>query len=223
MNWTEAMIVLTFVAAVKNAAIMRFFAQMCSPLLATANSCEHPAFMWWKKVHFYPYKAMMLRKYGLFKGYARQEIEKGACYACGCLDDDERYLVDGGCTHCGGTGIYKETYYLRVYRLGGFQFLVPTLSPRRWEGPPGEVIMTIEGRVRHPEIPFKQARQAVVILFLLFDTGAFMRLLWRDMDCLLYKRCLAYQIICDEITNQIYAWRMVQRRDECELDWDIPF
>lgn len=199
--------------------IEQWLVEQCASLLRAANACSHPAFVWWKTVHFYPLKESLLKQFGTFTGYARQEIEKGECYACLNYREDAE-----PCSKCGGTGIYKETYYLKVYELSDMRFMVPLPRERRNEWPPPEpVILTIEGRTQHGYVSFKQARRSVIILFMLFDIRSFLWHTRRELHNLLLNKSTVYFLICEEIELQVMLWKQTVNRDNDDYDYDVPF
>lgn len=204
----------------------RSLAALCAPLLAAANSCDSRPYLSWKSAFFYPFKEKLLKRYGTFKGYARQSIPKGECYACNNAWED----ISEGCTHCDGTGIYKEIYYLEVYQLGIRQFLVPLprgmfsngryLSPVtcNWEVPE-PIVLTIEGRTEHVRVSIHDARRAIIILLLLFDLQGFLWHTRREVHNLLLKRCRVYRWLHEEL----FVWPWPRRTRRQTEDDGIPF
>lgn len=200
-----------------------FAAKRLASLLTTANACNHPAYLMWKHCFFFRFKEKLLIRYGTFTGYARQEIEKGECFNC------HNYWEDAeDCLHCGGTGIYKEIYYLRVYELGDRSFMIPLSREERMTflPSPAPVVLRIEGLTQHAKVALHEVRRAVIILFLMFDVAGFIWHTRRELHNSLFKRCELYRDICNEISLQVWIWRRWADRDNAYCfggDDEIPF
>ena len=82
---------------------------------------------------FYPYKAQILKRYGVPDGYDVQRIKK-ECWVCkgegvsfNPFSQRNPGLTLVFCRHCNGTGLYRNsTHYLQRYRLGDRIYHTPT-------------------------------------------------------------------------------------------------
>lgn len=151
--------------------------------LATANACEAGRFAWLKREYFYPLKAKILRRRGVFAGYARQEIIK-ECWRCNGngqdpWDWDSHLNLPVPCRKCGGSGIWDtRVYWLETWRLGEREFFVPL--PFGTSPPGGRLSATvrhIHGPVTHgASPPYQSALACTLWLMMIHSPGALIRL-----------------------------------------------
>ena len=80
--------------------------------------------------------------------------------------------------------------------------------------------------MKHPPIPVKDARRAMIVLSLLFDVWGFLWHTRRELHNWLGKRSWFYCAVCWEIRLQVQGWKHIVRRDEpgwLSEDREIPF
>lgn len=124
-------------------------------VLARANSC--PPAQWDATEEFYAIKQEILDRWGTRVGTVQQRITD-TCWGYGY------YGCDDHCDKCGGTGIYRERYFLlEEWSLSGFSFHRPL---RRIDKAHAKPVSEIEGRISHGNS--LGARQCWLALFCIF-------------------------------------------------------
>jgi hypothetical protein len=119
---------------------------------------------------FYDLKDRLLRRFGTRDGEDVQRIVK----ACWGYEADGRCL-GASCRRCGGSGVWeKRLIRLERWALGGRVFHRPadTVYGAAWEAR-----VTIDGYVRHAEVPLRDSAEAALWLALLFDRRLFCAML----------------------------------------------
>lgn len=133
---------------------------------------------------FYPYKAQILKRYGVPDGYDVQRIKK-ECWVCNGEgvsynpfsqeSSDQSTLVF--CCHCSGTGFYRNsTHYLQRYRLGDRTYHTPTPKDELI----GDERELIQGFIEHTySIPYP-SEFSIQVCLLRWLPAEFLR--WRIKD-----------------------------------------
>lgn len=119
---------------------------------------------------FYRLKSRLLVRYGRYIGDDVQDLSQE------CWGPDRRsYVCPGnGCPKCGGTGVYRERFVvLERWRLGRYTFHRPV--ERRL--PKMVPVRVIKGIIRHGDVPYDQAVDALLWLALVYDRELFRRVL----------------------------------------------
>lgn len=96
-----------------------------------------------KDTHFYEIKSKLLKKYGKSIGYDLQQIPGKLCYSCkGTGKEFDDTDDEEGCSCCGGSGYYKDPFYvvLTKYQLGKYQFHQP--GPRIFHAKPSAELLS---------------------------------------------------------------------------------
>jgi len=131
-------------------------------LLRYANAAPPP----WRRAQFYALKDRLCRTYGVHDGYDVQHI-RDLCWGL----DDAIGCPGTGCRKCGGTGVYRErTTWLERWSIAGRIFHRP-LGPIRPDG--ARALNVIQGRIVHRDVSARAAREATLLLALVFDRPLF--------------------------------------------------
>ena len=128
-----------------------------------------PPHQWDLQQEFYNVKEQILNRLGKKLGHQQQHIED-PCW--GYRD----YGCDDECDKCGGSGIYRQRWFLlELWQLGQWTFHRPV---RRLGGAEAKPENDIEGRIKHPHTV--HARDCYRALFCLFRPGMLSECVKRD-------------------------------------------